>query len=210
MTRIKVEDFPAITDKSYENLFNYTRFKPLTRVLNALSLTFKPGERAFCTAVRLHASQVSQELQQEIKEFISQEAMHSKHHSVLNSFIGEHGLDVKLCEKQAQDRLNSLGLTPKKQLQTTKALETLTALGGWLFLVAKPLFKDNQSSLLWELHAKDERDHFWLCDEIYYQIYGGFSVEYSLHFCKTLVQLFLQTKDNYKRLVKIEERIKND
>ena len=208
MTRIKVEDFPVITDKSYENLFNYTRFKPLTRVLNALSLTFKPGERSFCTAVRLHNTQVSHQLQEEIKQFISQEAMHSKHHSMLNSLIGEYGLDVKLCEKEAQGRLNSLGLTPKKQLQTTKALETLTALGGWLFLLAKPLFKKNQSSTLWELHAKDEREHFWLCDEIYYQVYGSFSVEYALHFCKTVVQLFLQTKANYKRLVQLEKEVK--
>ncbi|MBU4569585.1 MAG: metal-dependent hydrolase, partial [Alphaproteobacteria bacterium] len=55
-----------------------------TAVMNTLSLTFPDGERLFMDAVRAYKDQLSGRLEQDAKDFIAQEAIHSREHHLLN------------------------------------------------------------------------------------------------------------------------------
>lgn len=210
MTKLNSKKFELITDTSKDNIFNYTKFKPLTRILNALSLTFCVGERFFCDAVRMHKDQQPKELQEEIKEFIRQEAQHSQAHRSLNFILqSTYGADVTKAENQAFQKLKDLGMTPQQQLLTTCCLEDLTAFGGWLYIKGgKYFFKHQyQSSQLWKEHAKEEVQHHFVAKDVYGNVYVKYQSEYFLHFCKTCVKLITQVAQNYKELKRIERRI---
>ena len=207
-TKLQSKTFNLITDTSSKNIFNYTRFKPLTRILNSLSLTFVVGERFFCDAVRLHSSNVDDQTQKEIKEFIRQEAQHSMAHRSLNNILATtYGLNVNKLEKSAYAKLQDLGITPEKRLLTTVCLEDLTAFGGWLYIVGGKLFfkRHLQTSKLWEEHAKEEVQHHFLAKEVYAQNYTQNKVKYCLHFLKTSVKLLSQVVENYRELKRIEK-----
>ena len=58
-----------------------------TAVFNALSLTFPDGERMFMDAVKAYRNDVSGKLAQDVKDFVTQEAIHSREHHLLNNKI---------------------------------------------------------------------------------------------------------------------------
>lgn len=206
MTKLKSKEFTKVVNPTYDEKFNYTVFKPLTRVLNALSLTFPVGEKWFCTAIRDHKNLVDSDLQLEIQEFIRQEAQHSMAHRSLNQSFG---LDLSETDATATARLAKLGTTAHERLMTTKALETLTAFGGYLYLKgAKYLFKKNQVSKIWADHAKEEVDHEFVAEAVYNCIYVGNKREYLLHFYKTCVELICEVTVNYRKLKQIEKESK--
>lgn len=201
--KLNSKQFTKVVDPTFEETFDYTVFKPLTRVLNSLSLTFPVGERWFCTAIRDHEGWVDDEMLAEIKEFIRQEAQHSMAHKSLNQCFG---LDLSETDSTATHRLSRLGMTPHERLMTTKALETLTAFGGYLYVYGgKYLFKKNQTSKIWADHAKEEVAHEFVAEEVYKAVYGKNTTEYYLHFVKTCVELLGEVKNNYHKLKQIEK-----
>lgn len=208
MTRLNSTKFDLITDTSRENIFNYTHIKPLTRILNALSMTFCVGERFFCDAVRFHSEFQDDEIVLEIKEFIKQEGQHSMAHRSLNNILQtSYGVDVKSCEKSATQKLNDLGITPQKKLLTTVCLEELTAFGGWLYILGgKIAFKRGlQTTNLWHNHAKEEVDHHFVARTVYKKVYGKNKLKFLLHFAKTSAKLFSQVVENYRILKQAEK-----
>jgi uncharacterized protein len=58
-----------------------------TAVMNTLSLTFPDGERLFMDAVRAYKDRLTGKLAQDAKDFIAQEAIHSREHHMLNKMI---------------------------------------------------------------------------------------------------------------------------
>lgn len=206
--KLHSEEFKLISDKSYDNIYNYTKLKVLTRILNSLSLTFCVGEKFFCQAIRDHAMWVDEDMQKEIKEFIRQEAQHSMAHRSLNQCFAENGLAVKYLEDRALYRLNYLGNSPEQRLMTTKALESLTAFGGKLYFKANWFFKPCQTSELWAHHAKEEVQHEFVAEEVFKSVYGANTLKYYLHFCRVVVQLVLQIVENYVALKQIEGGLK--
>lgn len=206
--KLHSEEFKLISDTSYDNIYNYTKLKFLTRVLNSLSLTFCVGEKFFCQAIRDHVTWVDEDLQKEIKEFIRQEAQHSMAHRSLNQMFQKDGLSVSDYEQKALGRLNGLGVSPEDRLMTTKALEALTAFGGKLYFKASWIFKPCQTSDLWAHHAKEEVQHEFVAEEVFEKVYGKNTLKYRLHFCRVMVQLILQVVENYVALKKIEGGLK--
>lgn len=205
MTKLQSKKFEKVENATYEEVFNYTILKPLTRILNSLSLTFPVGEKFFCMAIRDHKDYVDEKLQNEITEFIRQEAQHSMAHKSLNEHFG---LDLSVTDATALYRLEKLGTTYHERLMTTKALETLTAFGGHLYVYGgKYLFKKNQTSKIWADHAKEEVAHEFVAEEVYKAVYGKNTLEYQLHFIKTLIQLLKEVRVNYGKLKQIEKEI---
>ena len=208
MTKLKSKKFELITDTSKQNILDYTRFKPLTRILNALSLTFCVGERFFCDAVRFHSSYQDDIIVEEIKEFIKQEAQHSMAHRSLNRILEtSYGVDVDFCEKKATNRLQELGITPEKRLMTTVCLEELTAFGGWLYVLGgRVVFKQHlQTSKVWAEHTKEEVAHHFVARTVYKKVYGKNKIKFLLHFAKTSAKLFSQVVENYRILKQAEK-----
>lgn len=206
MTKLTVRDFQKIEDTTFENIYNYTKIKFLTRCMTALSLMFRKGEFFFCVAIRDHMQELPAELQEECKLFFAQEGRHSLHHSNFNKILQEDGLNLQEAEDQAQARLESLGMSKEERLLTTWALEVWTAFGGKMLLrFGKPLMKDTETSRLWLYHATEEVEHACITPEVLEHCYYNMSTSRKLlHFFKTSVELLKQTVSNYKEVKRTE------
>ena len=69
-----------------------------TAIFNAMSLTFPEGERMFMDAVKAYRSEVSGQLAADVKDFITQEAIHSREHHLLNNKIDREKYPVAEIE----------------------------------------------------------------------------------------------------------------
>lgn len=68
----------------------------ITRMFDALSLTFPDGERYFIESVRLFRDKITDEdLQQRVADFIRQEAQHGMAHDKMNQVMKEQGMPVE-------------------------------------------------------------------------------------------------------------------
>ena len=76
-----------------------------TAVFNAMSLTFPDGERMFIDAVKAYKNEVSGKLEQDVKDFIRQEAIHSREHHLLNNKIDRTKYPVDAIEGQIREAL---------------------------------------------------------------------------------------------------------
>lgn len=138
----------------------YARTKQLTRLFNSLSLLFPNGERFFCEAVRPYREQVSDDLKQEIKVFIQEEANHSNQHRKLNKILKDLGYDTDHMEEDAKKMLHILGKDDELRLMVTVSLEIFTAYGAdFLLLFRKLLLRNTEASKLWIYHAIEESGH---------------------------------------------------
>ena len=67
----------------------------LTRMFDALSLTFPDGERYFIQSVRLFRDQIQDpDLKQRVADFIRQEAQHGIAHDKMNQVMKDQGMPV--------------------------------------------------------------------------------------------------------------------
>lgn len=136
-----------------------------TRFFDAMSTIFPEGEKFFIACVRDFRDQVTDpQLQQEIKDFIRQEAQHTMVHNQFNQHLRAQGIDVDRLE--AIQRHISFNLArkylPKKHtLAVTAAAEHMTA------IMAHGLFKrkttleqaDSRMRALYAWHAVEEIEH---------------------------------------------------
>ncbi|CAM9281199.1 metal-dependent hydrolase [Acinetobacter pseudolwoffii] len=136
----------------------------MTRMFDALSLTFPDGERYFIQSVRLFRDQIQDpELQQRVADFISQEAQHGIAHDKMNQLMREQGMPVD----QFIERLNKIfnydlkHRSPQFNIAITAAAEHLTALMAETFYGQKQTLKDAhpfvRALLAW--HAIEEMEH---------------------------------------------------
>lgn len=134
-----------------------------TAVFNALSLTFPDGERMFMDAVRHYRKQVPVSLQEEVKAFLHQEAIHAREHQALNALIDRSRYDVAGVEASIRRNIQ-LGRDrgPLSMLMATTVLEHLTAVmadvhqrhGHRIWAgVPEPLER------LWRWHSLEETEH---------------------------------------------------
>lgn len=133
-----------------------------TAVMNALSLSFPDGERLFMDAVRAYRGRLTGKLAEDAKNFIAQEAIHSREHHLLNNMINREKYPVSDIEKKMRDRLafaRSAG--PMRMLIVTICLEHFTALLADLFAVHDEMFSKTDPALrdLWHWHAIEETEH---------------------------------------------------
>ena len=137
-----------------------------TAIFNAMSLTFPDGERLFIDAVKAHRSQVSGKLAQDVKDFISQEAIHSREHHLLNNKIDRAKYPVDEIEAEIRERI-AFGRSggPIRMLMATICLEHFTSMMADLMtgleIDGEPLFSKTDPALerLWRWHAMEETEH---------------------------------------------------
>lgn len=131
---------------------------------NAMSLFFPHGERFFIHAVRHYRDRVSDpQLQQAVKAFIGQEAMHGREHEDYNGLMAQAGLPAVALEGRVFNILEWVKghVSARRQLAATIALEHLTA------IMADVVLRDErvvggavpQYRNLWRWHALEETEH---------------------------------------------------
>ena len=136
----------------------------LTRMFDALSLTFPDGERYFIQSVRLFRDQIQDpDLKQRVADFIRQEAQHGIAHDKMNQVMKDQGMPVD----QFIQRLNKIFKfelkyrSPQYNIAMTAAAEHLTALMAETFYGEKDTLKDAHPYVraLFAWHAIEEMEH---------------------------------------------------
>lgn len=180
---------------------DYTKFKALTKLINAISLTFPVGEKFFIGAVRHYEQDYSPALQENCKIFYKQEAMHSRIHRQMNEKLAAVGVPVKQIELEALQALQNASGTPEYALMTTDALERLTEALGWITPpLAKVAFKDNSCCEFLKLHAMEELEHASVSRRALKEVSDVSKLKYSLHFVKCCALLAKAVYKNYQRV----------
>jgi predicted metal-dependent hydrolase len=134
-----------------------------TAFFNALSCTFPAGEKFFMDSVRAYRRDVGPELQGQIKQFLAQEAVHSREHAAFNQLAADSGYDVTRLEQRTKTVLDFARKRSKaRQLAATCALEHFTAIlahellaGDSADMAAAPA----DTERLWSWHAIEEIEH---------------------------------------------------
>jgi len=133
-----------------------------TAIYNALSTTFPKGEAFFVESVRAFRDGAPPKLAEEIKSFITQEAIHSREHDAFNKRAAEAGYDLGKLEQRVEERLAiTKDRPPIVSLAATMALEHFTAILAHQ-LLADPRHLDGaekETADLWRWHAVEEIEH---------------------------------------------------
>jgi uncharacterized protein len=133
-----------------------------TAFFNALSSTFPKGEAFFVEAVRNHRAGADPKLADEIKAFVTQEAIHSREHDAFNRSAVDAGYDLRPLEDRVQMRLDFVRSKPPiASLASTMALEHFTAIFAHE-LLADPRHlaaAEPEVRAMWRWHAIEEIEH---------------------------------------------------
>lgn len=136
----------------------------LTRMFDALSLTFPDGERYFIESVRLFRDQIADPgLQQRVADFIRQEAQHGMAHDKMNQVMKAQGMPVD----QFIARLNRIfrfelqHRSAQYNIAMTAAAEHLTALMAETFFGSQDTLRSAHPYVraLFAWHAIEEMEH---------------------------------------------------
>ena len=151
-------------DKNKKFSFYYEDNSVVTSLFIVLSAMFPPGEMFFIESVRNVRDQITDEkLLEDIRNFIAQEAFHSREHKSLNEHLIQSNYpEVVEIEALTKARLDKFRKLPKvEQLAATVVMEHFTATLARL-LLTDPLIKQKttqESRNLWEWHALEELEH---------------------------------------------------
>jgi uncharacterized protein len=151
----------------------------LTHFMNALSVTFPPGERMFMDAVKAVRDRVKNpQTREDIMGFLAQEALHSREHGALNVALHEMGYPVREMEARIAERIRIMSKyrTKKMSLAVTVALEHMTALIGHLLLTDEEIRKLSDPEVLpiWMWHAVEEMEHKAVAFDTYDEVFGDY------------------------------------
>ncbi|MFW1940649.1 metal-dependent hydrolase [Acinetobacter junii] len=151
-------------DKNKKFTFYYEDNSVVASLFVVLSAMFPPGEMFFIESVRNVRDQITDEkLLEDIRNFIAQEAFHSREHKSLNEHLIQSNYpEVVEIEALTKARLDKFRKLPKvEQLAATVVMEHFTATLARL-LLTDPLIKQKttqESRNLWEWHALEELEH---------------------------------------------------
>ena len=152
--------------------------------LNAVSFVFPPGERFFIQSVRQYQDQIKDPvLKEQVRDFIFQEAMHSREHSRWNAVLSETFKHGKLIEERVAAGLARVSryMPKSSQLAFTCALEHFTAILSDALLHWQESFivrSDPAFAAMWLWHAVEEAEHKAVCFDLYQQVCGKGVVAY--------------------------------
>ncbi len=129
---------------------------------NALSATFPRGEAFFIDSLKLFREGASPELAIAIRNFIAQEAHHSREHLHFNRHIEASGFDLSAIDERlatfiAKTRVKS----DLVNLIVTAVLEHMTTIIAREVLGASHIYADADPQVLalWRWHAVEEIEH---------------------------------------------------
>lgn len=148
-----------------------------TAVYNAMSLTFPDGERMFMDAVKAYRGQVSGKLAEDVKDFITQEAIHSREHHLLNNKIDPEKYPIAEINAAIMEKINfARAGGPMRMLIGTICLEHFTAMMADLMFDADidgvPIFSKTAPALerLWRWHAMEETEHKAVAYDVFLEV----------------------------------------
>ncbi|HAH08933.1 MAG TPA: metal-dependent hydrolase [Alphaproteobacteria bacterium] len=158
-----------------------------TAWFNALSLTFPDGERFFIDAVKAHRHLAEGKLAEDVKDFIVQEALHTREHAALNGHIDHGHYPVDKIEAMVKARTD-LGRTrgPIPMLVVTTCLEHFTA------ILADDMLKNDKDlsaapdnlRRLWLWHAVEETEHKSVAYDLWQRVAARWS-----HFGRYMIRV---------------------
>lgn len=133
-----------------------------TALYNALSATFPLGEAFFVESVRMYRDGADEKLAEDIRNFTTQEVVHSREHLAFNRRAADSGYDLAPLEAQVRARLAlTKSKPPIASLAATMALEHFTAILAHE-LLSDPRHLDGadpETAALWRWHAAEEIEH---------------------------------------------------
>jgi len=144
-----------------------------TAVMNTLSLTFPDGERLFIDAVRAYKDDVSGKIAQDVKDFITQEAIHSREHHMLNKVINREKYPVDRIEGMIRERIAfSRAGGPMRMLISTICLEHFTAMLADMRALHQDMFSKTDPGIerLWRWHAMEETEHKAVTYDVFMEV----------------------------------------
>lgn len=150
----------------------------LSHYFNVQSLLFPQGERFFIRSVRNFRDQIrNPTLQQQVKGFVGQEAMHGREHQAYNQGLADIGYRVEETDAYLAKSfsLAEKFLSKKMLLAMTVGLEHLTAIGAEDTLSDADLFADAHPEMarLWRWHALEETEHKAVAFDVYKEVAGS-------------------------------------
>ncbi len=145
---------------------------------NAMSIFFPEGEKFFINSVRNYQHRVTDPvLQEAVKGFIGQEAIHGREHRVYNDWLAEHGYPAKKLEGWVIKiiKFTQSTTTRGQQLGATIALEHLTAIMADNILSDSRVLEgtDPRIASLWRWHAIEETEHKAVAFDVYRAAFGS-------------------------------------
>jgi predicted metal-dependent hydrolase len=152
-----------------------------THLLNALSITFPPGERFFMASVRALRDRITDPvLREQVKGFLAQESLHSREHTALNAWLTRMGYAADRYEAEVADDIarHKQGRAPIEDLAVTCALEHFTAIMAETWLKDPELRAQCDASVrdLWTWHAIEELDHKAVAFDVYQAANGPYAL----------------------------------
>lgn len=149
-----------------------------TAVMNTLSLTFPDGERLFIDAVRAYRGKLDGRLAQDVKDFITQEAIHSREHHLLNQIIDRSKYPVEEIEAEIRDRIAfSRAGGPMRMLIATICLEHFTAMLADMRALHTDMFSKTAPEIerMWRWHAMEETEHKAVTYDVFMEVTRSWS-----------------------------------
>lgn len=151
-----------------------------THAFNALSLLFPQGERFFIDIAREVftglGSQINLELENVVKAFIAQEAIHSHQHAQYNAVLRQQGFEnVVHAYIDRLEKISHQHFLPLTNLAIVCAYEHYTAILGNYVLTHPRVLESAHSdlALIWGWHAAEETEHKAVCFDLYRAAGGG-------------------------------------
>ena len=151
---------------------------PLETMFNAASVSFPPTERFFIAAVRDYQDQIADPiLQEQVRRFIFQEAMHNKVHIDCNAMLARDNPNCRKAEKVTRVTFQVLGRLPRWfRLSLSSALEHFTSMAADTL----PHYPDEFGQIvpaevaqMWLWHAAEETEHKAVCFDVHRTVVGS-------------------------------------
>jgi uncharacterized protein len=148
-----------------------------TRFFDAMSTLFPEGERFFIECVRDYRQQVKDPvLQEQVKNFIFQEAQHGQQHDRFNARLAQQGIRTDVIEASNRSTIRwwRTHIHRKLTLAMTAAAEHLTAIMAHAFLGNRELFTqaDPRMRALYYWHAIEEIEHKAVAYDVMQKVAG--------------------------------------
>lgn len=162
-----------------EKIDSWNPVRNTTHFMNTLSLLFPVGERFFIDAVRHYRDKGvigDEQLLEEIRAFIGQEAMHGREHEDYNAAYAAAGYAVKGPEQFVHQVLETAKrLPPSLRLGATIALEHYTAILANALLENPQIIEgaDPRFAAIWNWHALEETEHKAVAYDVFVKAFEG-------------------------------------
>jgi predicted metal-dependent hydrolase len=166
---------------------------PFTHFMNTLSIFFPAGEKFFMDSVQHYRDQVTDpQLQKDIKEFMGQEALHTREHLVYNQALIDAGFPVDKYMNRVEKLLKWVQKTMPQdvQLAITISLEHLTASLGHTVITDPKLMADAEKNYanIWYWHSLEEIEHKGVAYDVWNDVIPATPYRYTV---RTLVNVLV-------------------